>query len=157
MSMAEATTSAVIRFFDSVKPYLSISFMIIGVTGFILGVATKFADGYVKEHFDNRKRLAEHKRKIAEEVLIICNEASTSSFQTPPRNIEHIHKILTEVELIDRQMETAMNEFVSSWSSFATRRGAGHLQSEEVKFQKEQLDRAEDRRKMLIKMANKMR
>lgn len=143
-------------FFDIVKPYFSIPSIIIGVAGFILGVATKFADGYIKEHFDNRKRKVEHKRKIAAEVLTICNEASTNSFRTPPRDIEHIHKILTEVEFIDKHMETAMNELVSSWSSFSTRRSAGHLQPEEVKFQKEQLDRAEERRKILIRMANKM-
>lgn len=145
------------QLFKSLKYYFNIPSLIIGVIGFILGVGTKFADSYIKEFFDNRKRKAEHKRTIAEEVLKICNEASTNSFRIPPREMEHVNKILTEVELIDKQMETKMNEFVSSWNSFASRRNAGHISPEEVKFQKEQLDRAEERRKTLIQITNKMR
>lgn len=125
--------------------------------GFILGVLTRYADGYIKEHFDSRKRKIEHQRTIAEEVLKICNEASTNSFRVQPRNIEHIYKILTEIKLLDIQMEKTMNEFVSSWNSFAMNRSAGNMSPNDVKFAKTQLDRAEERRKILINMASKMR
>lgn len=157
MPVTEATLSTAIQIFNSIRPYFNIPSLVIGVMGFILGVLTKFADGYIKEHFDSRKRKAEYKRTIAEEVLKICNEASTNSFRIPPRDMEHINKILTEVELIDKQMETAMNEFISSWNFFASRRSVGNISPEDVKFAKEQLDRAEERRKTLIKKANKMR
>lgn len=146
-----------VEIFNSIRTYFNIPSLIIGVMGFILGVLTRYADGYIKEHFDSRKRKAEHQRMISEEVLKICNEASTNSFRIPPRDTEHINKILTEVELIDEQMETAMNEFISSWNSFSSRRSTGNMAPEDVKFTKEQLDRAEERRKILIKKASKMR
>ncbi len=155
--MIDTTPSAISQFINSIKPYFSISSLVIGVMGFILGILTKFADGYIKEHFDKRKKKTEHKQNIAEEVLKICNEASSNSFRIPPRDMEHINKILTEVELIDKQMETIMNEFISSWNLFATNRSAGNMSPDDVRFAKGQLDRAEDRRKTLIKKASKMR
>jgi len=134
--------------FNTLQPYL---------IGFIVGIATMFASGYTKEYFEERASKAKHKRDVARQVLIICNEASSGSFRKAAREMEHVNSVMTDLEGIDKEMEEAMVKMVSSWGTVAREKTKGNLSPYDVKFIKDQLDRAEENRKILIGWANKIR
>lgn len=129
--------------------------------GFIFGVAATLlvavGTGFIKEYFDERARKKKHKLEVARHVLRICNEASTNNFRKAPREMEDVNSTLTDLEGIDEEMSTKMAEMVSSWSTFSRERSKGDLSPDDVKFAKDQLDRAENNRMILIAWANKIR
>lgn len=125
--------------------------------GAIFGVVSLFASGFLKEFFDERARIATHKRNVARHVLKICIEASTNNFRVVSREMEDIYSALTDLEGIDKKMNGEMEKFVSSWGTFARERSKKNLSPDDVKFAKSELDRVEEKRKILVTWANKIR
>ncbi len=128
---------------DPVMPY---------VIGAIGGMVTIFVTGFFKEFFDERARITQHKRNVARHVLKICIEASTNNFKIAPREMEDIYSVLTDLEGIDKKMSVEMEKFVSSWGLIIE-----HSKSHGAAFLKENLDRVEKKRKILVAWANKIR
>ena len=126
------------------------------IIGAIGGIASLYASGYCKEYFDERARIAKHKREVARQVLQICNEASTSNFKLLPRDIEHVNSVLTNVEGINSNMEAIMNRFISLWQLIA-QISQSHLGKEETKDLREMLKEVEEKRKRLVDWANSIR
>jgi hypothetical protein len=121
------------------------------------GIVTLLWKGFLKEFFDERKRIAKHKLNVARHVLKVCNEASTGNFKRPPRDIEHIHSVLTDVEGFNSDMEKTMTSFISLWQHVV------HLSENRLKravnekdFTKTLRD-VEKKRKILVGWANKIR
>src|SRR4051794_33290680 len=85
------------------------------IVGAILGIFGTLGTGYGKEYFDERARQRKHKINVANEVHKLLHEASTGNFKRSPRDIEHINKVLTDLEGIDKEMGKNMNEFVNDW------------------------------------------
>ena len=75
-------------FVSTLQPY---------VIGRIFGVIGTFATGFSKEFFEERARVAKHRREVARHVLRICNEASTGNFKQAPREIGDVHAALTDL------------------------------------------------------------
>jgi len=153
----EATPSAAIQFIYDFLHSLSLSSLIIGVLGYLLGIFTKFVDGYIKSYFVEKERRDKHKREVARQVLKLCNEASTNSFRKAPRDMEHINSVLTDLEGIDKDMSVEMEKFSTSWQLIPRERSRGDLSSDDARFLKSNIDRAERKRKILISWANKIR
>ncbi len=126
------------------------------VVGAILGVVGLFASGFLKEFFGERARKAKHKRNVARHVLKICIEASTNNFLLPPREMEDIYSAITDLEGIDKKMGAAMEKFISSWY-FIKEHQRSNSNHDDAKFLKENLDRVERERKVLVTWANKIR
>ncbi len=131
--------------------------VVTAVGGILLGVIGSFGSGFVKEFFDERARKAQHKREVARHVLQICNEASTCSYRHSPRDVEKINSTLTNLEGFDHKACVTMEKFSSSWQCFAREHSKGKMTPEDVRFAKEQLDDAEEARKILVPWANKIR
>lgn len=127
------------------------------IIGAFFGVVGSFITGFSKEFFDERLRKAKHKRDVARQVLKICNEASTGNFRSAPRDVEYVNSVLTDLEGVDKNKSVEMEEFISSWQIFARERLRTPLNSGDVKFAKEELGRADGKRKILVVWANKIR
>jgi hypothetical protein len=132
---------------DTLMPY---------IIGGIGGVITLFASGFLKEFFDERDRKAKHKRNVARHVLQICIEASTNSFIVKPREMEDIYSALTDLEGINKEMALNMDQFVSSWQFISRIQKLDSLRGDKKLF-KEHFDRVEEKRKILVDWANKIR
>lgn len=81
-------------------------------------VATLIAEvntGFVKEIFEERARKRTHKINVANKVLKICNEASVGNYCIPPRDVEHVFSVMTDLGGIDVDMGRLMVEVVSYW------------------------------------------
>jgi hypothetical protein len=132
---------------DTLLPYF---------VGAILGIISLFVSGFFKEFFDERARIAEHKRNVARHVLKICIEASTNNFKHEPRNMEDIYSVLTDLEGIDKEMSVQMERFVSSWA-LINNRTKSDLSHDNVRLLTKNLSDIEKQRKVLIAWANKIR
>ena len=123
------------------------------IIGAAIGVLGTFVTGFAKEFFYERARRKKHKLEIARQVLKICNEASTGNYLYLPRDMEHVNSVLTDLEGINKSMSVEMEEFISSWRSI---RPVGDVFMAAI-FEQKQLDRADEKRKILIAWANKIR
>jgi hypothetical protein len=129
--------------------------------GFIFGVAATLlvavGTGFIKEFFDERARKKKHKLEVARHVLRICNEASTGNFRHAPREMEDINSTLTDLEGVDKEMETIMNSFVNLWGRLVEASGkAGQGEAGQRHFIEMSND-IEEKRKALITWANRIR
>lgn len=136
------------QIFSKILPY------IIGAIG---GIVSLLASGFLKEYFDERTRIAKHKRNVTRQVLKICNEASTGNFRRSPRDIEHINSILTDLEGIDKKMEIIMNGFVNLWERIIEHSKKTGQEETGRKYYAEMLNDIEEKRKKLTFWANKIR
>lgn len=134
------------QYLDTLQPY---------IIGAIFGSIGTFLTGFAKEIFDERARKKKHKLDIARQVLKICNEASTNNFKQPPRSIEHVYSVLTDLEGINKKMSIEMEKFVSSWQIMTNPNDIPF--SDKGKYFPDELNRAEEKRKTLIEWANKIR
>jgi hypothetical protein len=140
--------SQITQVVGTLQPY------IIGILG---GVSSQIAGGYFKEHFAERERRLKHKINVANQVLKICNEASTGNFKHVPRDTEHVNSVLTDLEGIDQNMETVMNNFVNLWRKI-TEDSANSARSEDSKRDLIEMNHnMEKDRKILVAWANKIR
>ncbi len=133
---------------DILLPYL---------IGAVLGVVGAFGTGYVKEFFDERARIAKHKRDVARLVLKICNEASTGNFKRPPRDIESINSVLTDVEGVDKEIELIMNNFVNLWGRIVEQSQKSNMDKDETRHLVKMLNDVEKDRKKLTSWSNQLR
>lgn len=127
------------------------------VIGGAIGFYFDFARGYSKRYFDEKDRVKRHQLEVARHVLRICNEASTGSFRVAPQDIEDVNSTMTDLDGIDEKLGAKMTEMIASWGTFARERGNGGNTGDDAKFLKEQFDRAETNRVILIDWANKVR
>jgi hypothetical protein len=136
--------------FVMLSPYL------IGAT---LGVLGTFVTGFVKEFFDERRRISKHKLEVARQVLRICNEASTCNFKSPPRDIEHINSVLTDIEGIDSAQEKILTSFVSRWQIININAQTGNNGLNKLKTEDfvTMINDNEESRKELVSWANTIR
>lgn len=126
----------------------------IGAVGGIVGA---FASGFLKEFFDERARRSRHKRDVARQVLIICNEASTENFRRAARNIEYVNSVMTDLDGVNEKMGAHMNSFINLWGRILDASQKKNQQEVEQKYFIEMLSEIEDKRKLLIAWANKIR
>jgi hypothetical protein len=152
--MNESTPSAVIQILESIKQSIDFTTLIIGGITFACGL---YFRGFTKERFDNRARVVKHKLNVARHVLEICGEASTNHFATAPRDMEHIHSVLTNVEGFDKKVEVVMNSFISKWQMLVTMKNTKGLNNDGAKYTAELMIEIEKDRKTLIEWANKIR
>lgn len=141
-------------FRNQVAPLIAIAGALGGIVATILW---KVVDRVLNDGFEERKRALRHEIEMARKVFDICNEASTNNFKNLPQDMKHVNSILSNLEGIDENMCKNMEEFISSWGTFARERTRKGLLPDDVRFLKEQLDRAEERRKILINWANKIK
>lgn len=141
-------SSPVVHTSDTWLPY------VVGAIGGVIGL---FTSGFLKEFFDERARVAKHKRNVARHVLGICIEASTNNFLRAPRDMEDIYGVLTDLEGIDKDMEIVMNNFVNLWGRMIDVRNKENPTKEDNKHFAEMLKEIEEKRKILTAWANKVR
>jgi hypothetical protein len=129
------------------------------VIGGILGALGTIGTGFVKEFFDERARRAKHKRNVAREVHALCIEASTGNFRTPARDHEHVNSTMTDLDGVDRKMGVALNRFVTLWGLiiYETQKDKRNASKEDYAYFKGLLDEVQEKRKILVGWANKMR
>lgn len=152
--MNEATPSVILQILDYLKQNFNFSTLILSGATFICGLLFR---GLTKEFFDERARIAKHRRDVARLVLKICIEASTNHFRKLPRDMEHIHSVLTDLKGVDRSKSKFMEELITSWCFFAQERTKEGLNGDEVRFASEQRNRAEEKREILERWANRIR
>lgn len=129
------------------EEFIKIVFLGLGAVAGIIGtIATKFADGYLKFFFEEKRRKAKHIQNIAREVLIIINEAKTYNYNEYPRDREHINSVLMDVESVDKETGIVMNKFVELWITLRI-----HF------YNKDRLIKIEKKRKILKAWALKNR
>lgn len=127
------------------------------VIGAIFGVIGLFASGFLKEFFDERARIATHKRNVARHVLKVCIEASTHNFLTAPRNMEDVYSLLTDLEGIDKGIETKMSDFINLWGRIIEIKNKEKYSEEDNKNYVEMMGQIEKDRKALVAWANAIR
>lgn len=152
--MNESTPSAMMQIVDTIKKNIDFTTLIIGGITFACGL---YFRGFTKEWFDNRARVAKHKLNVARHVLEICTEASTNHFSKAPRDMEHVHSVLTNVEGLDKEIEAVMNSFVSKWQMLVTMKNTNDLSNDGVKYTAELMADVEENRKILVEWSNKIR
>ncbi len=97
------------------------------------------------------------KLQVARHVLGICNEASTGNFRKASRNTEHVNSVLTNLDGVDEKMEVVMNSFVSLWGRLVEHSGKAEQGEPGRKHYVEMLNEVEQKRKILVAWANKIR
>lgn len=125
---------------------------------FVAGVVASFGSGFVREFFEERNRVATHKRNVARHVLKICIEASTNNFRCYPyEKIESIHSVLVDLEGINNQIEKELTQFVGLWRTISELYLKSWLNMEGKEHLSESLKSIERKRKILILWANSLR
>lgn len=134
--------------------YVSFPYIMGGLFGF-LGA---FSSGLIGEIFGERARQNRHKINVAREVHKLCIEASVSSFCDKPRDIEHVYSVLTDLDGIDEEKGEVLNKLVSLWQliAFAQQR-TKRVTKELRQDQDERMKEIEEKRKILVNWANKIR
>lgn len=89
--------------------------LLIFLGGVVATLIYELKTGFVKEIFEERTRKRTHKINVANKVLKICNEASVGNYCVPPRDVEHVFSIMTDLDGVDEDMGKSMNEIVSYW------------------------------------------
>ena len=127
------------------------------IVGAILGIITLVASGFLKEFFDERSRIATHKREVARHVLKICIEASTGNYQQEPSDMKSIYSTLTDLEGIDKDMEKNLNNFVNLWNIIRNIKNNKPPTHDQEKYYFETNKEIEDKREILVAWANGIR
>jgi hypothetical protein len=128
--------------------------------GILIGVVSTlvllFGTGFIKEFFDERARIKKHLLSVAQDLLQICNQASTYNYKLFPRDRENVNSVLTNVEGIDNELGKVFNNFVNIWYLIAnlsqTRMGKNETQD-----YREMLKKIDSQRSVLTTWANKFR
>lgn len=125
-----------------------------GVITFLLKVLEKFFD----EWRAVIKRKSEDLRDFGNSLLIICNEASSSSYVVLPRDREHINELITKAELLTPDIVKDLEIFHSNWTlySYEDCRIQGNASAEDISFGIMLRDGADSARKKIIKRAHQL-
>lgn len=153
MEATLAATPSAIDFLSSFKTEANIFSVLTGALSFLGGIIFVFVTGFSREFFDERARRAKHKLNVARHVLKVCTEASTGNFKTPPRDIEHIHSVLNDLDGVNKELGEDLNNLVNLWGRIV------ELSSDDKnsKFVIEMLRKVEEKRKKLVDWANRTR
>lgn len=83
--------------------------------GFFLNVVTKFGHGFVDEFFQSRQRKKKVKLELADQIMDICIEGSSTGWNVKPGSQRHIQRIIAEVETVDMEAANKLKQMLSVW------------------------------------------
>ncbi len=101
------------------------------LVGFIFKLGEMVAQNRIERSNENYK----DRKALAEQVIAICVEGSSTSYTRFPRSIEHLYYVAEKVMGEDKKTGELMNKLISTWQVCASRHhGKTNLTSEEVEF-----------------------
>ena len=129
--------------------------------GYVSTIFTLIVTGHTNFYFTEKSRKHTHMVNVANNVAKLCNEASTGNFKTPARNREHVNSVLTDLDGVSKDMGIVLNRFVSLWGHIidlvSQSSDTGVNRVSRLRDLKETMDEIEEKRKILVEWANKIR
>lgn len=99
--------------------------------------------------------------RCLDKVIAICTEASSSGYKKQPRDIEHILRIITDLEPFNKGMVKLLERLSTNWQLLAKPPSAknylGGNDSSENQHISQLIKEADEARIELIKRAQEMR
>lgn len=143
--------------------YYLISEIILGsaVGAGVAQLLFKFLEKFFIEWRENSIRRQKEKRHCLDKVIDICTEASSSTYKKQPRDKEHILRIITDLETVDKEMAKLLERLFTNWQLLAqspsTKEYLGGNNSSENRHNFQLIQEADEARIELIKRAKKKR
>lgn len=79
----------------------------------------KIIEKVVDEWLADKKQKKSNKRELADQVIKICSEASSSKYSTPPRDREHIKYVAYKLESIDQKLSDDLLWYLREWQTYS--------------------------------------
>ncbi len=94
----------------------------------------KIAEKIFDEWLADKKQKKSSQRELADQVIKICSEASSSKFSHPPRDTEQIKYVAYKLESIDGKLSDDLLWYLYKWQDFSQNK---HQPSEKILLYRE--------------------